>query len=85
MEDISAAYKEYNRACEKAMEDKHVSLEEYQGALILGQGEYEEAMSWADGFWERRQKEKDAARKAARLQRLQRRLLPSPRWLMLSQ
>jgi len=54
------------------MEDKQFSLEEYQGALILGQDEYNEAMSWADGFWERRQKEKDAARKAARLQRLQR-------------
>jgi hypothetical protein len=80
---LNSAFKEYQRSCEKVLEDHCMAEHAWNDDTSLldwmmadGQRLYEEALSWADDFFDRREKEKAAheaeALKAAKAQELQR-------------
>jgi hypothetical protein len=76
---LSSAFKEYQDACERVLDEKNLPLTRWNENTSLldwvmtwGRKDYEEAMSWADDFFERQEKEKAAqeaeALKAAKAQ-----------------
>jgi hypothetical protein len=64
---LYSAFKEYRDTCERVLDEEHLTCGEWNYNTTLldwvmkeGQKDYEEAMSWADDFFERQEKEKAA-------------------------